>query len=92
MPTSTKKHLNRVPNHTDQDWERVGATLRLLRTTQGATQDELATAIGFVRGASIAQIELGLKPLTDEKLLKAAAFLGVRPIVIRRPELAEAAK
>lgn len=87
MPTPTKKTLTRVPNHTDQDWERVGATLRLLRTTQGATQDEMATAIGFVRGASIAQIELGLKPLTDEKLLKAAAFLGVRPIVIRRPEL-----
>jgi transcriptional regulator with XRE-family HTH domain len=87
MPTPTKKTLTRIPNHTDQDLERVGATLRQLRITQGVTQDELATAIGFVRGASVAQIELGLKPLTDEKLIKAAEFLGVRPIVIRRPEL-----
>ena len=58
-----------------------------MRTDRGATQDELATAVGFVRGSSIAQIEAGLKPLTDSKLIKAAEFLGVRPIVIRRPEL-----
>lgn len=88
MPTPTKKTPKQTPNYPqDQDWERIGATLRQLRTMNGATQDELATAIGFVRGASVAQIELGLKPLTDEKLLKAAAFLGVRPITIRRPEL-----
>lgn len=86
MPTPTKK-LNTIPQHPDHDWKRVGATLRQLRTDRGATQDELATAVGFVRGSSIAQIEAGIKPLTDSKLIKAAEFLGVRPIVIRRPEL-----
>jgi len=87
MPTPTKKTRNRQPNHTEHDWERVGATVRQLRTTKGVTQDELATAVGFVRHSSIAQIEAGIKPLTDEKLMKVAEFLGVRPIVIRRPEL-----
>lgn len=93
MPkTPTKKPIVRTPKHTDLDWERTGATLRQIRIMKGATQDELATAVGFVRGASIAQIELGIKPLTDEKLIKAADFLGVRPIVIRRPELLEVSK
>jgi len=87
MPTPTKKHRNRQPNHTDNDWERVGATVRLIRTTNGVTQSELATAVGFIRHSSIAQIEAGIKPLTDEKLLKIAEFLGVRPITIRRPEV-----
>jgi len=54
---------------------------------RGATQAELATAMGFVNLASVSQIELGIKPLTDAKLMRAAEFLGVRPIVIRRPEL-----
>jgi len=86
MPTPTKKPQT-TPHYPDHDWKRVGATLRQLRTDRGATQQELATACGFVRWASISQIELGFKPLTDEKLMKAAEFLGVRPIVIRRPDL-----
>lgn len=91
MPTPTKNTRRGAKNSypADHDWERVGATLRQVRLNNGATQDELATAIGFVRGSSVAQIELGIKPLTDQKLLLAAEFLGVRPIVIRRPELAE---
>ena len=87
MPTPTKKTRNDLPTYPDHDWGRVGATLRQIRITQGVTQDELATAVGFVRHSSIAQIESGIKPLTDEKLIKVAAFLGVRPIVIRRPEM-----
>jgi len=51
----------------------------------------MATAMGFVRGSSVAQIEHGIKPLTDQKLLLAAEFLGVRPLTIRRPELEKAA-
>ena len=87
MPTPTKKKPQNIPTYPDHDWKRVGATLRQLRTDRGVSQQELATAAGFVRWASISQIELGYKPLTDEKLMKVAAFLGVRPIVIRRPEL-----
>lgn len=87
MPTPTKKTRKELSTYPDHDWERVGATLRQLRLSAGATQSELATAVGFVRHSSIAQIEAGIKPLTDGKLMKAAEFLGVRPITIRRPEL-----
>ena len=48
--------------------------------------------MGFMNLASVSQIELGIKPLTDSKLMKAAEFLGVRPITIRRPELEEDSK
>lgn len=87
MPTPTK-NPRRGANNTypaDHDWERVGATLRQIRMDKDVTQDELATAIGFVRASSVSQIERGFKPLTDPKLILAAEFLGVRPIAIRRP-------
>lgn len=87
MPTPTKKTRTNHTPYPDHDWERVGATLRQLRLDKGATQAELATAIGFRLHSSVAQIEAGIKPLTDSKLMAAAEFLGVRPIVIRRPEL-----
>lgn len=86
MPTPTKKPRPYTV-YPDHDWERVGATLRQLRLDKGATQAELATAMGFMNSASVAQIELGIKPLTDSRLMSAAEFLGVRPITIRRPEL-----
>ncbi|MGC0237322.1 helix-turn-helix domain-containing protein [Arthrobacter sp. SD76] len=93
MPTPTKgtRRGPRKAHPYNDDWGRVGATLRELRLAKGATQDELATAVGFVRGSSIAQIEAGLKPLTDQKLLLVADYLGIRPLAIRRPELLEKA-
>jgi len=93
MPKTPTKRTSRGPRNAypDHDWGRVGATLRQLRLNAGYTQDQLATAMGFVRGSSIAQIEAGLKPLTDPKLILAAEFLGVRPLTIRRPELEKAA-
>ena len=91
MPKTPTKKIARGPRHAypDHDWGRVGATLRQLRLHGGYTQDQLATYMGFVRGASVAQIEAGIKPLTDQKLLLAAEFLGVKPLTIRRPELEE---
>lgn len=92
MPKTPTKRTQRGPRNAypDHDWERVGATLKQLRLNAGFTQDQLATAIGFVRGSSVAQIEHGLKPLTDQKLRLASEFLGVRPLTIRRPELEDA--
>jgi transcriptional regulator with XRE-family HTH domain len=87
MPTPTKKPRHETPPYPDHDWKRVGETLRQFRLDRDVTQAELATAVGFANHASIAQIELGIKPLTDGKLNAAAKFLGVRPIAIRRPEL-----
>lgn len=72
--------------HNDDDWERTGETLRQLRIDRDITQSKLATAIGFVNPGSIAQIEKGLKPLTDGKLIAAAKFLNVSPLAIRRPQ------
>ncbi|MFJ4286448.1 helix-turn-helix domain-containing protein [Paenarthrobacter nicotinovorans] len=89
MPTPTKP-TRRGPQNTypaNHDWERVGATLREIRTIRDLTQDELAVAIGYRRGSSISQIESGLRPLTNAKLKAAAKVLGVHPTDIRRVKL-----
>lgn len=89
MPTPTKKTQKRAsrltPNYETHDWERAGKTLRILREAKGVTQAELATAVGFRHHSSITQIELGIKPLTDEKLIAVAARLDIDPLAIRRP-------
>lgn len=87
MPTTpTKNTKGPRRRHNDQDWGRTGETLRQLRIDRDITQAQLATAIGFMNSGSVAQIEQGLKPLTDGKLIAAARFLGVSPLAIRRPE------
>ncbi len=86
MPTHTETtRPGRRPRHNDHDWERTGETLRQLRIDRNITQSQLGTAIGFRNQGSIAQIEQGLRPLTDGKLIQAARFLGVATIAIRRP-------
>jgi transcriptional regulator with XRE-family HTH domain len=75
----------RRPSHNDTDPARTGETLRQIRIDRDITQAQLATAIGFRYASSIVQIEKGTKPLTDGKLIKAARFLGVQPLSIRRP-------
>lgn len=85
MPnTQGQPRPGRQAQHLDTDLERTGATLRQFRIYAGKTQDELATAIGFRYGSSVAQIEQGTKGLTDDKLIEAAKFLGVDPLAIRR--------
>ena len=84
-PTPTPRP-GRRRRHNDTDWPRTGETLRQIRIDRDVTQSELATAIGFRHQGAISQIEQGLKPLTDGKLLKAARFLDVQPLAIRRPE------
>jgi transcriptional regulator with XRE-family HTH domain len=92
MTTPTKKPAKGPRRrHNDQDWERTGETLRQLRLDRDITQSQLATAVGFLNSGSIAQIEKGLKPLTDGKLIAAARFLDVSPLAIRRPEEFKAA-
>jgi transcriptional regulator with XRE-family HTH domain len=86
-PTNTNR---RGPNYlypADDDREVTGASLREARLNKGVTMDELATAIGYANPGSIAQIESGLRPLSDPKLKAAAKFLGVHPTSIRRPRL-----
>ena len=87
MTTTPTPHPRpgRRASHNDSDWERTGATLRQLRIDKDVTQGVLATAIGYRNPSSIVNIERGIKPLPDGKLIKAARFLDVPPLAIRRP-------
>ncbi|MDQ0854838.1 transcriptional regulator with XRE-family HTH domain [Arthrobacter sp. V4I6] len=86
MTSPTEKpRPGRRPRHNDHDWGRTGETLRQFRIDRDVKQIDLATAMGFRYASSITQIEQGLKPLTDGKLMKAARFLNVEPLAIRRP-------
>lgn len=67
-----------------QERERVGATLRTIRSTRGWKLGEFATAIG-VSYAYLSNIEAGRKPLTDQLLAKAARLLDVEQIAIKHP-------
>lgn len=89
--TPTRKNPGPGRRHSDDDPARTGATLRQLRLDRDVTQSQLATAIGFRHAQSIVQIETGYRALTDGKLIKAARYLDVPPLSIRRPDV-EASK
>lgn len=67
-----------------QERQRVGATLRTLRTTRGWKADEFANRIGISR-PYLANIEAGRKPLPDHVLARAAKLLDVEQIAIKHP-------
>lgn len=69
--------------------ERVGATLRTLRSTRGWKLGDFATQIG-VSYAYLSNIEAGRKPLPDHLLARAATLLGVEQIAIKHPAAAVA--
>lgn len=64
--------------------ERVGATLRTLRTTRGWKLGPFATHIG-ISYAYLSNIEAGRKPLPNHILARAAEALDVEQIAIKRP-------
>lgn len=68
----------------ENDWERVGVTLRSLRETRGFKPDEFASEIGISR-PYLANIEAGRKKLTNVLLAKAALTLRVEQLAIMRP-------
>jgi transcriptional regulator with XRE-family HTH domain len=63
----------RAPNPTDIA---VGARLREARQFAGATQEELARALG-ISGQAVQKYEIGENRLSAGRLVAAAAFLGV---------------
>jgi transcriptional regulator with XRE-family HTH domain len=80
---TSRKTLTR---YQENDWERVGRTLRRFRMLRGMSQDQLSTLMGFEGGHSaLSNIERGKKPLTDVRLALAAAALGVEQLDIMRP-------
>lgn len=66
--------------------ERVGATLRTLRTTRGWDLNTFSTQLG-ISYSYLSNIEAGRKPLTDILLARAATALQVQQIAIKIPDL-----
>lgn len=64
--------------------ERVGATLRTLRTTRGWKLGDFATRLD-ISYAYLSNIEAGRKPLPDHLLARAAKLLDVEQIAIKHP-------
>ena len=67
----------------EDDWVRVGETLRTLRETRGFKPDEFANAIGVSR-PYLANIEAGRKKLTNILLARCASTLAVPQLAIMR--------
>ena len=65
--------------------ERIGATLRTLRTTRGWKLGEFATQMD-ISYAYLSNIEAGRKPLPDHLLARAARLLDVEQIAIKHPK------
>ncbi len=69
--------------------QRVGATLRTIRTTRGWKLGDFATEID-ISYAYLSNIEAGRKPLPDHILARAARLLDVEQIAIKHPAQAVA--
>lgn len=79
-------HMNRpaLPESDQRERERVGATLRTLRTTRGWKLGDFATQLD-ISYAYLSNIEAGRKPLPDHLLARAARLLDVEQIAIKHP-------
>ncbi len=73
---TTQEHLER---------QRVGATLRRIRTIRGWKLGEFATKID-ISYAYLSNIEAGRKPLPDHLLARAAIVLECDQIDIKHPD------
>lgn len=69
------------------EWARVGETLRTIRELRGMSVADLAQVIGISR-PYLHNLESGHRKLTNVLLAKVADALGVTQISIMRPELA----
>lgn len=78
-----------IPAEQLAERQRVGATLRTLRTTRGWKLGDFATELD-ISYAYLSNIEAGRKPLTDVLLARAARLLDVEQIAIKHPTQAVA--
>ncbi|NKS64601.1 helix-turn-helix domain-containing protein [Rhodococcus hoagii] len=67
----------------EEDWERVGRTLRALRELRGYSPGKFAEELQISR-PYLANIEAGRKKLTNVLLARAANLLRVEQIAIMR--------
>lgn len=80
----------KIDGNEQAERERVGATLRTLRTTRGWGLGPFATEIG-ISYSYLSNIEAGRKPLTDILLARAARLLEVEQIAIKHPNAEQVA-
>lgn len=73
-----------VTNTEEAERRRVGATLKMARTTRGWELGPFATKLG-ISYSYLSNIEAGRKPLTDKLLARAAQLLDVPQIAIKIP-------
>lgn len=78
----TPKDVNQAEQ---KERQRVGATLRRIRTLRGWKLGEFATKID-ISYAYLSNIEAGRKPLPDHLLARAADVLDVDQIDIKHPD------
>ena len=76
--------------HLDPEAQRMGATIREMRTMRGLTQDQLANA-ALVSRAYLANIEAGRKRASGRVVARIAAALAVSQMAIIRPDQIAAA-
>lgn len=74
-----------IPEAEIRERQRVGSTLRRIRTLRGWKLGEFATKIG-VSYAYLSNIEAGRKPLPDHLLARAAEVLDCHQIDIKHPD------
>ncbi len=76
--------------HLDPEVQRVGATIREMRTMRGLTQDQLSNA-ALISRAYLANIEAGRKKAGGKAVARIAAALAVPQMSIIRPDQIEVA-
>jgi transcriptional regulator with XRE-family HTH domain len=74
-----------VSSEEQRERQRVGATLRRIRTLRGWKLGTFATEIG-ISYSYLANIEAGRKALPDHLLARAAKVLDVEQIDIKHPD------
>ncbi len=76
--------------HLDPESQRVGATIREMRTMRGLTQDQLSNA-ALISRAYLANIEAGRKKAGGKAVARIAAALAVPQMSLIRPDQIEVA-
>ena len=88
VPYGLHMSPKKLPNTEERERERVGQTLKTIRSIRGWKLGDFAGALN-ISYAYLSNIEAGRKPLTDQLLCRAAELLDVPQIAIKAPPVLE---